>query len=485
MALTFAQKENIGLQYVLDAVQPASVYGVQMLRQLQPMGPARKADLQRQLEQVDHFLQGQEACRKQIDQLLRVFMRLKMVRGTVEKCAEASLNEIELFEIKRFLLDCLEIKTLYDQISAHLALEGIAFADTAPALDLLDPSGNRVATFYLEDAYYPALQALRQEKREVEAQLRQLPSDALQAQRSEIAGREELELQRIHSQLSLALRPYLGAMLHNMQTIAQLDLIAQKARLARRWGATRPELTEKRLSLQNMINPKVADLLESRKETFTPISIELTPGATVITGANMGGKSVALKTIALNILLVHYGFFPFASAAQVPLFDDVHIISEDLESVDRGLSSFGGEMVRFVKMCQAIRQGFHFILLDEFARGTNPQEGAAIVRAVTQYLNGCNGISVLATHYDHVAQHAVAHYQVTGLKNVDWQALAGQIAALGPDAGAHQIARHMNYGLFRVVGRHDCPRDALNICRLLGMAPEIVENAEKTMSANG
>lgn len=485
MALTFAQKENIGLQYVLDAVQPASVYGVQMLRQLQPMGPAQKAELQRQLDQVGQFLQGQEHCRKQIDQLLRVFMRLKMVRGTVEKCAEASLNEIELFEIKRFLLDCQEIMALYDQISPHLVLEGIAFTDTTPALDLLDPSGNRVATFYLEDAHYPALQALRQEKREVEAQLRQLPSDTLQAQRSEIAGREELELQRIHSQLSLALRPYLGAMLGNMQTIAQLDLIAQKARLARRWGATQPELTESRLSLQNMINPKVADLLENRKECFTPISIELIPGATVITGANMGGKSVALKTIALNILLVHYGFFPFASAAQVPLFDDIHIISEDLESVDRGLSSFGGEMVRFVKMCQTIRQGFHFILLDEFARGTNPQEGAAIVRAVTQYLNGCNGISVLATHYDYVAQHAVAHYQVAGLKDVDWQAMAAQIAALGPDAGAHQIARHMNYGLFRVVGRQDCPRDALNICRLLGMVPEIVENAEKTMSANG
>ena len=166
----------------------------------------------------------------------------------------------------------------------------------------------------------------------------------------------------------------------------------------------------------------------------------------------------------------------------MPLFDGMHIISEDLESVDRGLSSFGGEMVRFQRMSQQLNCGFHFVLLDEFARGTNPHEGAAIVRAVTEYLNRQNAISVLATHYDHVADAATAHYQVAGLKDLDWDALGQEIRHLPGEDGAARIVRYMNYGLYPVHDQLDCPRDALHICRLLGMPAEIVESAEKTVS---
>ena len=42
------------------------------------------------------------------------------------------------------------------------------------------------------------------------------------------------------------------------------------------------------------------------------------------------------------------------------------------------------------------------------------------------------------------------------------------------------IARHMNYGLYRVEGRSDCPRDALNICRMLSLKPEILKMVEES-----
>ena len=224
---------------------------------------------------------------------------------------------------------------------------------------------------------------------------------------------------------------------------------------------------------------EIADAVEGRGKTFTPVSITLEKGATVITGANMGGKSVALKTIALNILLIQCGFFPFASKASAPLFDSMYIISEDLENIDRGLSSFGGEMVRFNQVVRQLDGGLSFIMLDEFARGTNPDEGAAIVQAVTQYLNGQNAVTVLATHYDNVARHGCAHYQVIGLKDLNVEELQREIASRGGDVGVELISRHMNYGLYRVEGKQDCPRDALNICRLLGMNPDILAMVEK------
>ena len=45
--------------------------------------------------------------------------------------------------------------------------------------------------------------------------------------------------------------------------------------------------------------------------------------------------------------------------------------------------------------------------------------------------------------------------------------------------GVAVIARHMNYGLYRVVGKSDCPRDALNICRMLSLKPEIMQLIEE------
>lgn len=45
----------------------------------------------------------------------------------------------------------------------------------------------------------------------------------------------------------------------------------------------------------------------------------------MITGANMGGKSVALKTVAENVLLFQMGFFVFAKYASIPLLDFIFL----------------------------------------------------------------------------------------------------------------------------------------------------------------
>lgn len=482
ITLSFAQRENIGFQYVLDTLRPSSPYGRERVRELRPFSPEERPELLRQLSNVQRVAEGEEVCQKPLNQLLRVFMAVKDISPTVRRCRETALNEIELFEVKSFLLRCHEMLPLFQEVQQALQLEGVRLEDTERALDLLDPEGSRVASFLIRDSASQTLLALRREKRELEERLRRLPQgeerESLQALRARTAAEEELEEIRIRKELSAALRPYVPAMLSNMEMIGEIDLTVEKARLARRYGGVMPELTGSGLEMTKMLSPKVADALRSQGQEFTPVSISLDRGAAVITGANMGGKSVAMKALALNVLLVHCGFFPFAQKARCPLFHQMHLISEDLESVDRGLSSFGGEIVRFNEMAAQLREGFSLVLLDEFARGTNPDEGAAIVQAVTRYLDGQNVIAVLATHYDNVARYARAHYQVIGLRQLDLEALKRQLLGLNSQAGVELISQHMNYGLYQVEGEQDCPRDALNICRLLGMEPEIVDMIE-------
>ena len=244
-----------------------------------------------------------------------------------------------------------------------------------------------------------------------------------------------------------ALAPLAGDLLEDADTAGRLDFIIQKALFAVRYGGVRPEITETELELTDMINPELCDLLEQKGRSFVPVSIRLEQGATVITGANMGGKCVKM------------------------LFDD-------LQSIQSGLSGFGSEIVQFQKALEEVEQGYSLFLLDEFARGTNPDEGAVIVQAVTKYLNEVNAISLLTTHYDKVAENARLHYQIIGLRDVDPEQIRQELAATGDD-GIQVIARHMNYGLYRVEGKSDCPRDALNICRMLSLKPEILEKIEQ------
>ena len=178
------------------------------------------------------------------------------------------------------------------------------------------------------------------------------------------------------------------------------------------------------------------------------------------------------------MLLLQAGFLVCAKKAKMPLFHSVKMLFDDLQSIQSGLSGFGSEIVEFQKALTEVEQGYALFLLDEFARGTNPDEGAVIVQAVTKYLSEVQAISLLTTHYDKVAEYADAHYQIIGLRDVDPEQIRMELAATGED-GVAVIARHMNYGLYRVEGKSDCPRDALNICRMLSLKPEILKKIEE------
>ena len=174
ISLSFAQKENIGFQYVMDALQLNSPYGEERARQLRPFTREQKPELLRQLDNVRRVMEGESACSEDMSRMLRVFMTVKNVRPTAKRILEVPLNEIELFEIKRFLLKTEEMAGPFAAVQSVLNLEGIALEDTTPALDLLDPEHNRVAAFFIGDHYSKALQNIRRKKRELEEQLRRM-----------------------------------------------------------------------------------------------------------------------------------------------------------------------------------------------------------------------------------------------------------------------------------------------------------------------
>lgn len=495
ITLTFEEKQSLGFQFLLDEMQPNCIYGQEQVKNAAPYGREQKEELEEELVRLDRLVENYEKERQFWNGLELVLMQMKEVRGSLKRGRELVLTDLELFELKHFLLQSEKLYRFWNASSAensegssHKGAEterllGISFRNTSEALDILDPQKRRLPGFYIADEYGEDLKAVRERKRHLEVVLRQEHSaearEALLRKRQEQVDQEEEIQQRIREELTKKLRPWLDAILENCETVGRLDFLIQKAKLALRHGGIRPQLTEQTLQLKEMIHPAISGRLTEKGKEFTPISFEMEPGAAVITGANMGGKSVALRTIALNVVLAQSGFFVYAKEARLPMFENICLVAEEYQSMQNGLSSFGGEMIRLQYALEAQKQGFSLLIFDELARGTNPDEGAAIVRAAVKYLQKKQTMAILATHYDHVAEYADFHYQVTGLKNVDLHQLEAEIHSAETKKGIDIIAKHMNYGIYQVHGKEECPRDAIHICGLLGLEPELMTLIEE------
>lgn len=445
MKLDQQLKQDSGYRWVMSRLDTVSPFGHALAREPDWYGPGREAELEEELARIAL------AVERDNDVLVHGLSEFRDIRNSFHRVSNAPMDVVELFEVKHFLLHWERLNEVY-QASP---LPGIKLPDLKDMLAWLDPTGRRLPTFSVENAFNPALERIRAEKTQVEQQLRQGQEEVLMARRTELVQEETAAEREARLRLTAALLREKERFLAAMDALGRLDFVLAKAKLAKKYGCVRPEIGGAAVCVEEMTHPQVA---EHRNGEFTPVSVELERGATVVTGANMGGKSVALKNVVLNLLLMHTGFFVFAKQMVSPLFHAVNLIGADAQSVERGLSSFGAEVKALDEVLKAEQGQFFFLALDEFARGTNPREGAAFARALVKYLNGLNCVAMLSTHYDGVASAAARHYQVAGLD---------------------ETARVMDYRLVLAEPDAPCPKDALKVCRMLGLNQELLEIFEE------
>ena len=493
MELTHELRENAGFQWVLERLSPMSPFGKQAARNPRWYGPGDEAALEEELDNVALAMElwaaggtrpqpvdscGCEAPRVNPAELkdsaaalrgvTRCLPLFHDIRGSFDRDPGAPFDLVELFELKHFLVTLEQVVQAYAKMPP---MSGIAFPSLADALELMDPEGRRLPTFSVVNSYHNDLAPLRAEKAKLEKAIRMTQEDKrgpLMEKRRQLAVQEDqLELE-VRRTLTEKLMVYRDRFLDSMDTLGRLDLTVAKAKLALRYGCVRPALSaDKSIALRGVIHPQVAEDLKNRGESFTPLDLDLGRGCTVITGANMGGKTVSLRSTVLSLLLCQCGFFVFAQSARLPLFDRVELILADSGPGAGGLSSFGKEVHLLDQLLRETRGQFFFVALDEFARGTNPQEGAALARALVRYLGTLDCVALMTTHYDGVSDVAGAHYQVAGLVR--------EIDGDEGDDPRKRIARRMDYRLLPAPPGAPCPRDALRVCRLLKLDDALME----------
>lgn len=527
-------KESLDFQYILNNISPITPYGIMYKGRLKPFKLGEEGKLIKELDKLELFLPYIEnkEIRREFN---NIFAHIKDLRTSIKRAMEGFiLTEVELFEIKIFLFLITDLNKLVvkSNIPIFRDTEIISIESLERALD---PEDTGISTFYIYDAYSTELKDLREGRREADKEIKlekknikeeikkelgiDLRSDgsitiskdnktllgelenypylsyvsetymnikfsikhtdkiiSLERKITILKDKEEKEEQNIRENLSKEIGKKRKEIFRNMGNIGRLDLLIAKAKYSLDIKGIKPKITEQEgITIVDGVHPKVQEFLKGKKLEFTPISIDLKEGVTCITGANMGGKSISLKLVGLLSAMAQYGLFVPAKFMALGLNKYIKSSIGDMQSTDSGLSTFGGE-IKIVSEAISRANERGLILIDELARGTNPEEGHAISRAIVTYLKGRKSITLLTTHYDNVANSEdIVHLQVVGLSKINILNLLGEIHI---DEKVDFINKYMDYRLKKVGKDKEVPRDALNIAIIMGLDEEIIQLAE-------
>lgn len=227
----------------------------------------------------------------------------------------------------------------------------------------------------------------------------------------ELAQRDEER--RILAELSALIGAHRDELTYGVENLAALDLAFAKAKYSVEIRGSEPILHKmdhgsSRMEKDPAINhpPCSINLIHARHPLLDPasvaaIDVDPAPGtrAIVITGPNTGGKTVSLKTVGLLALMAQSGLhIPAQSGSELACFHDIFADIGDEQSIEQSLSTFSGHITNIIRILKKIDHR-SLVIFDELGSGTDPQEGAALARAILARLleRGCS--TFVATHY--------------------------------------------------------------------------------------
>lgn len=515
---------------VLSDLHPSSPFGNRCKNEMLPYLPDDAEKLAQELQRVEE-MKGFILSRPEIIKGIKANLKqIKDIYRSIERCISGGiLSQVELFELKSLIFIMHSINHYQRKLPWNID-ESYKVYELPEVMELLDPTHSQIRSFYIYDEYSDKLAQIRVMKAEKERALEVLkkkeieqveeitgiklkstgevivnknkdelirrlnsceylkqtgetyinitykikPNDKmsdLTKEIEELKGEELVEEAKVLEQISGKLAEHGEDIIKNITAIGKFDLLCAKGELALRHNGVKPELLHSRtLNIKNGINPIVQKELSKSGKKYMPISVELSEGVTLITGANMGGKTVSLKLMGLLVCMAQYGLLVPAEQMSFGIFDFIYISCGDEQSIDLGLSTFGAEIKGIIEVISKSDQR-GLVLMDELARGTNPKEGYAISSAIIAYLIKKHCISIITSHLEGLERNGIRHLQVKGLSHIDFSDIKDY----------EDISQYMDYSLVEVKGEAGIPHDAIKISKIMGMPEEIISQAEQIM----
>jgi DNA mismatch repair protein MutS len=286
---------------------------------------------------------------------------------------------------------------------------------------------------------------------------------------TKVLGAEERILE-LEVQIFTELRKQLAQEIRRVQGVARaialLDAVASLAEVAAKRNYVRPELHEgDEIEIRAGRHP----VIETLGERFVPNDAYLnnsTDRLLIVTGPNMGGKSVWLKQTASIVILAQMGSFVPANSAKIAMVDRIFTRVGASDNLARGRSTFMVEMTETSNILNTATPR-SLVLLDEVGRGTATFDGLSLAWAIAEYLHDNarhSAKTIFATHYHELTE----------------------LAKMRPGAQNYQMAVSESKGeivfLRKVVSGSASKSYGIEVARLAGLPRSVVERAREILT---
>lgn len=213
---------------------------------------------------------------------------------------------------------------------------------------------------------------------------------------------EENEVKRILYWLTAMLADTAEVMEQNTKTIEKLDFIFAKGKLSFEYDGVQPKInTERRICLVKGRHP----LMD--KHVNVPLDFRLGNGTNgiVITGPNTGGKTVAIKTVALNCMMAQCGLHVTCEKADICMNTNYLCDIGDGQNISENLSTFSAHITNVLDILKKANKD-SLVIMDELGSGTDPTEGMGIAIAILEELRKSGALFLVTTHYPEIKSYA-------------------------------------------------------------------------------
>ena len=282
---------------------------------------------------------------------------------------------------------------------------------------------------------------------------------------------ENAEIHRILLEMTGRIAEQSSALEEALDILAEVELQFAKARFAHDYKCVRPNMQSVdtgaspvfHVRVVNARHPVLDHNLRLRDRRVVPMSLNLKENdrQLIISGPNTGGKTVALKTVGLMVLMAQSGIPVLAESAELPVFDAVFADIGDYQSIEQNLSTFSAH-VSNIDLISKTATSQSLVLLDELGSATDPEEGAALAVAIAKHFLDLGATSIISTHHTALKVYAT---NTPGVVN----------AAVGFDEKTLQPTYELKVG---VPGASA----GINIAQRLGLNTQIIAAARQRLA---
>ena len=433
-----------GLRFILDELCTHSSYSRKLLLESTMMHDRESIEKSYSVLKEFYNVVENDDNKNAIQTLQFKLCKLKDINNTISRlCSSIVIDDIELYEVKSLALLSADVKNILEKLNLIKVIE-------IPTLDdvvkILDPDGLRIATFYIYDSYSEELAVLRKKLKEKDFYQEEIYSKVMEVEDA------------VRAKLSEALKPFVHGLCEALNALADVDLNLAKALQMKELGLCFPTISNDNVATyKGIFHPEVKNILDKDKREYQKVDIQFGMKPVIIMGANMGGKTIVLKTLAMSQYLLQFGFGIPADSAEMMIYDEMFCLTTDDQSLNKGLSSFAAEMKNIDAVIKASHDDKKILaLIDEPARSTNPTEGTALVSSLVKLLQDKAMSLIIVTHYN-IKTYNNKCLRVKGLEN-----------------------GKMNYELVET-HEGEVPHEALNIAESLGVAPQWIQMAKEIL----